>query len=39
MKTNPFPWLPWWPKLEKGHQLPVVIISIVLAAVLVYLAF
>jgi hypothetical protein len=36
VKTNPFPWFPWWPKVEESHYLPIIIIALVLAAVLIY---
>ena len=36
MKVNPFPWFPWWPKVEESHALPIIVIGIVLAAILAY---
>ena len=36
MKTNPFPWFPWWPKVEESHYVPIIAIALVLAAVLIY---
>jgi hypothetical protein len=38
MKTNPFPWFPWWPKMEESHSLLVIILGLTLAAVLIYFA-
>jgi hypothetical protein len=38
MKTNPFPWFPWWPKIEESHVLPLIVVGIILGAVLIYLA-
>jgi len=39
MKTNPFRWFPWSPKIEESHVLPVIVVGIILGAVLIYLAF
>jgi hypothetical protein len=39
MTRNPFPSLPWWPKMEESHVLPIIILGIFLGAVLIYLAF
>ena len=39
VKTNPFPWFPWWPKMEESHYLPIIALGLVLAAVLIYFAF
>jgi hypothetical protein len=36
VKTNPFPWFPWWPKVEESHYVPIIIIALVLAVVLIY---
>ena len=36
VKTNPFPWFPWWPKVEESHYIPIIVIALVLAAVLIY---
>jgi hypothetical protein len=36
VKTNPFPWFPWWPKVEESHYVPIIVIALVLAAVLIY---
>ena len=36
MKTNPFPWFPWWPKVEESHYIPIIIIATILAAILIY---
>jgi len=38
VKTNPFPWFPWWPKVEESHYLPIIIIALILAAILIYLS-
>jgi hypothetical protein len=24
VKTNPFPWFPWWPKVEESHYIPII---------------
>jgi hypothetical protein len=39
MKENPFPWLPWWPKVEESHYLFVIAAGIVLGIILIYFAF
>jgi len=39
MKTNPFPWFPWWPKSNAARYPLIVILGLVLAAVLIYFAF
>jgi hypothetical protein len=39
MKVNPFPWFPWWPKVEEGHALRIIVIGLVLAAILAYFLF
>jgi hypothetical protein len=39
MKTNPFPWFPWWPKVDESHYLPILVLGIILGAVLICLAF
>jgi hypothetical protein len=31
---NPFPWFPWWPKLQQNHLLPVVITAVAIALLL-----
>jgi hypothetical protein len=36
VKTNPFPWFPWWPKVEESHYVPIIIIALILAAILIY---
>jgi hypothetical protein len=36
VKTNPFPWFPWWPKVEESHYVPIIVIALVLTAVLIY---
>jgi hypothetical protein len=36
VKTNPFPWFPWWPKVEESHYVPIIVIALVLAVVLIY---
>jgi len=36
VKSNPFPWFPWWPKVEESHYLPIIIIGAILAAILIY---
>jgi hypothetical protein len=36
VKTNPFPWFPWWPKVEESHYVPIIVTAFVLAAVLIY---
>ena len=36
VKTNPFPWFPWWPKVEESHYIPIIVIALVLAVVLIY---
>jgi len=38
MKTNPFPWFPWWPKVEESHYIPIVVVALFLAAILIYFA-
>ena len=37
VKVNPFPWFPWWPKIEETHYLPILAIGVLLAAVVAYL--
>jgi hypothetical protein len=39
MKKNPFPWFPWWPKVEESHQMRIIVLGIVLAMILIWLAF
>jgi hypothetical protein len=36
VKTNPFPWFPWWPKVEESHYIPIIIIAAIGAAILIY---
>jgi hypothetical protein len=38
MKTNPFPWFPWWPKSDAARY-PLIVLGLVLAAALIYFAF
>ncbi len=38
-KVNPFPWFPWWPKVEESHLLPIMLIGIIAAAILAYFLF
>jgi hypothetical protein len=39
MKTNPFPWFPWWPEVEESHYTPIIMLGIILAAALIRFAF
>jgi len=36
VKTNPFPWFPWWPKVEESHYVPIIAIATILALVLIH---
>jgi hypothetical protein len=36
VETNPFPWFPWWPKVEESDSVPILMIALILAVVLIY---
>ncbi|HVN63299.1 MAG TPA: hypothetical protein VMT58_01585 [Candidatus Binataceae bacterium] len=38
MKINPFPWFPWWPKIERSHLIPILIAAVAAAIVVIYLS-
>lgn len=39
LEVNPFPWFPWWPKVEESHIVFIIVFGMLGAVVLAYLLF